>query len=94
MTSVVSVVGVGDGEALGVPVGAGVALLLDTGAAVAWMNGLRLWNWSSVGSCLAGSSALAPLPVEEATVEESARPAAAGFEAPVALRAVVAPPWP
>ena len=68
---------------------------LAAGVAVAWMNGLRLVNWSSVGSCLAGSSAFAPLPVEEATVEVSDRPAGAGLSAPAAPRAVVAPPpWP
>ena len=73
--------GVADGEAVGVPVGAGVEPPVD-GAAVAWMNGLRLVNWSSVGSCLAGSTAARPLPVDEATPDVSARPAAAGFSAP------------
>ena len=46
------------------------------------MNGLRLWNWSSVGFCLAGSTALATPLVEEPTVDASARPAADGFSAP------------
>ena len=73
------------GEVDGVPDGAGDDVPLDevVGAAVAWMNGSRLWNWSSVGFCLAGSAALArPLPVVEAKVDVSARPAADGFSAP------------
>ena len=73
------------GEAVGVPDGAGDELPLGevVGSAVAWMNGLRLWNWSSVGFCLAGSAALAtPLVVDEPTVDVSARPAADALPAP------------
>ncbi len=59
-----------------------VLVELVPGAAVAWMKGLRLVNWSRVGCCLAGSAAVAAPPVDEATVEVSARPAAVGLPAP------------
>jgi hypothetical protein len=93
-TSGLTGVGDGDGDGLGdgVDVGVTVGVGLGAAAAVTWMNGLRLVNWSRFGTCWAGSGASRLLPVEaakvEVEVEVSAKPTAAGFAA------FASPLWP